>query len=334
MHVIKPNLAKRSGAAVLDFIILLLLSLSLQTFAIYPIFNSIYNMTQMEADIKVVMLDSNLYVLDTTTQSPVDVSKEAIPTAIYDYYSNFKDGLVYKDQTTPFAFSNEWYNTNVLNIGSTNPDITIYFEYDVDEFRNPDPSKVGVPLSSATSGDLELFYGAAYQIAKNDLLNYPVYLEMMQELFNLQIQVFIVALIVVLILLHLLLPLILRNGQTLGKKVFSIGLATKDGYRIKYWQHLVRFLVFSIETLFGFYTVLVGYLIPYTFIVFSKNNRAPHDFVAQTMIVDLKTSLIFSDKEEADAYDRKIDEKTASINEKKITYAQFKGESTDLDKSE
>lgn len=327
MHIIKPNLAKRSGAAVLDFIVLLLLTLTLQTFAVYPIFDSIYGLSALEADIKDVMMDSHLYVEDTTTLSPVDLAKDDLPTAIYDYYSDFKDGLVYKDETDPFIFSNEWYNTNILNIGSTDTSITVYFEYDLDDLSNPDPSKVGVAKASATATELETFYLAAYQDAKNDLLNYPSYFAMMQELFNLQIQIFVVALLFVLILLHLLVPLLFKNGQTLGKKLFSIGLATKEGYRIKYWQHLIRFVVFAIETLFGFYTVFVGYLIPYTFIVFSKNNRAPHDYAASTMIVDMKTSLIFSNKEEADAYDQKIEATTSAIKERKINFDQIK---TDL----
>jgi len=329
MHIIKPNLAKRSGAAVLDFIVLLLMTLTLQTFAVYPIFNSMFGLSALEADIKTVMLESHLYVEDETTTSPIDIDKADLPTAIYDYYADFKVGLTYKDETTPFEFSNQWYNENILNIGSTDPDVTVYFEYDVDGLGDPDPSKVGVPLASADEGELELFYLEAYQNAQNDLLNYPTYFEMMQELFNLQIQIFVVALMVVLILLHLIVPLLFKNGQTLGKKLFSIGLATKDGYRIKYWQHLVRFVVFAIETLFGFYTVFVGYLIPYTFIVFSKNNRAPHDYAASTMIVDLKTSLIFNDKQEADAYDEKIEANANAIKERKVDFSQIKTDLTE-----
>ncbi|HAV19610.1 MAG TPA: hypothetical protein DCX17_01110, partial [Firmicutes bacterium] len=142
-NIVSANLAKRSGAAILDFLIAILLWLTLLTFVISPIYDSLYNTTAIQQDYVAIQLESNLYIEDPETTVITYVSTENIPAAVYNYYAEFREGKIYLEETDPFVFSNEWYNEHILNIGSTDDSITIYFEYDVDELDNPDPSKVG-----------------------------------------------------------------------------------------------------------------------------------------------------------------------------------------------
>ncbi len=317
MHIVKPNLAKRSGAALLDFVILYLLISLMRYFAIYPIYDALYDLQGLEQSLNALAYDSKLYIEDAEQNAPVKVVADDIPATIYAYYSEFKDGKIYKDETTAFDFSNEWYNQTILNIGSTATGVTIYFEYDVDGLGNPDPSLVGIPLATTTDEQLTTFYAAAYQTAQDDLLEYPRLIELNQEGARYDLEMTLISLGFNLIVLHFIIPIILKNGQTIGKKAFSLAVVSKDGYRLKFWQHAIRFIAFGIETVFGIYTLFVGYLIPYTFLLFTKKNQAPHDFAAQTMIADLKSSLIFVDEQEAQDYDAKVMDTTLAIETKR-----------------
>ena len=124
--------------------------------------------------------------------------------------------------------------------------------------------------------------------------------------------------------LEFLVPLLFKNGQTLGKKIFSIGLMREDGVRI------TPVLLF-IRTVLGKYTVLT--MIPVlialmiffgsmgiagTIIIFAiwfiqlimvfatKKHTALHDKMAVTVAVDMQSQLIFNTPEELMAYKNKL----------------------------
>ena len=111
-------------------------------------------------------------------------------------------------------------------------------------------------------------------------------------------------------------PLMLGNGQTLGKKVFGIAVMRKDGIRIS------PILLFA-RTLLGKYTV--GTMLPVLIVImvyfgimggvgtvllvalfgaqltllFATRAHTPiHDLLAQTVTVDVTTQIIFENAEE------------------------------------
>ena len=124
--------------------------------------------------------------------------------------------------------------------------------------------------------------------------------------------------------LEFVVPLLFKNGQTLGKKIFSIGLMREDGVRITPVQLFVR-------TILGKYTVLtmipvlVALMIFFgsmgiagTIIIFAilfiqlimtfatKKNTALHDKMAATVAVDMQSQLIFDTPEALMAYKNKL----------------------------
>ena len=118
------------------------------------------------------------------------------------------------------------------------------------------------------------------------------------------------------VVLEFVLPIILKNGQTVGKKVFSIGLVRPNCVKISILSLFARTFVgkFAIETMFPILLVflflfggigvlaiiLLAAITLLNVIVFfvTKNKTPIHDALAGTVAVDMKLQMIFQSEEE------------------------------------
>lgn len=126
------------------------------------------------------------------------------------------------------------------------------------------------------------------------------------------------------LVLEFAVPLLLKNGQTLGKKVFALALMRSDGVRITPFMLFVRTVLgkYTIETmipvlvvlmiffgtvgLIGPTIVLILALIQLILLAVSRNNTAIHDFISHTVVVDLSSQLIFDTPEDLLAYKQRV----------------------------
>ena len=120
--------------------------------------------------------------------------------------------------------------------------------------------------------------------------------------------------------LEIVIPLILKNGQTIGKKVFGLCVMHKDGVRVSVIQVCFRALLgkYVIETmlpvmiyLLKFYRALgttgsliiaVLVMVQLFIIIYSRANCAIHDKLCNTVVVDFHSQMIFDSEEELIAY--------------------------------
>jgi uncharacterized RDD family membrane protein YckC len=126
-------------------------------------------------------------------------------------------------------------------------------------------------------------------------------------------------------LLEFLIPLFLKNGQTLGKKCFGIALMRKDGVRVTPFMMFARTILgkSTVETMLpamlfvlamlgaGGLTMYlsVGLLIAQVIVpVWTANKTAIHDLIACTVAVDMSSQMIFDSPEEREAYVARVDE--------------------------
>lgn len=118
------------------------------------------------------------------------------------------------------------------------------------------------------------------------------------------------------LVLEFILPVILKNGQTVGKKVFSIGLVRSNCVKISDLALFARTMVgkFAFETMFPVLLiymfffgglgilalVLLGALLLLNIILFfaTKNKTPIHDLLAGTVAVDLKLQMIYYSEDE------------------------------------
>ena len=113
----------------------------------------------------------------------------------------------------------------------------------------------------------------------------------------------------------LLIPMLTKNGQSLGKMIFKLSITNQYGYRIKPWQLIVRYLAFLVFEIFSWYLIpMLGLFVSLTLAIFNKKGRSLHDLIAMTRVVDTKTSQIFTTVEEFETA-----ENLAILSEKRPT---------------
>ena len=126
------------------------------------------------------------------------------------------------------------------------------------------------------------------------------------------------------LILEFAVPLWLKNGQTIGKKVFSIGLIRVDSVQLTTLQLFVRTILgkFTLEIMIPVYIIimvlfnatglmgiLVLFAVPITQLILlavTKNNALIHDLMAGTVAVDISSQMIFKTTDDLIAYKNKI----------------------------
>lgn len=133
------------------------------------------------------------------------------------------------------------------------------------------------------------------------------------------------------LLLELLVPLLFGNGQTLGKKVFSIALVRTDGVKVTPFMMTVRTLLgkYTVETmipvavivlwLFGANTLLFGLLLiglilltQVILLLFNRNHCFLHDMMACTVSVDMASQRIFESAQARTEYIKRVSAEQAN----------------------
>ncbi len=123
------------------------------------------------------------------------------------------------------------------------------------------------------------------------------------------------ALFVAFVLLEFVMPLILKNGQTVGKKIFGIGVIQTNGVRLKTFSLFVRGVVgkYTIETMVPVFLLLMMFfrggivgivvigliLILQLVLLFKTKTRSfIHDVISYSCEVDLSSQMIFDTEDD------------------------------------
>lgn len=143
-------------------------------------------------------------------------------------------------------------------------------------------------------------------------------------IFNLTLIVVIFSLLISYAVFEFVIPLLLKNGQTLGKKIFGIGVMRLDGVKIsapilfirsilgKYTIELMVPLLimigirFNVLGLLGLIIALLVAVSNVIMVIITKTNSPIHDMLASTVTVDMSTQLIFDSQEAALEYKQRI----------------------------
>ncbi len=117
------------------------------------------------------------------------------------------------------------------------------------------------------------------------------------------------------LLLEFLVPMLFKNGQTVGKKIFSLALSRDNCVKVSALQLFVRTVlgkctvgtlipVMVLMTVFFGTPSLVGLLLIFGIAVaqllmfgFSTNHSTIHDRMAGTVVIDLPSQMIFQSEE-------------------------------------
>ena len=130
--------------------------------------------------------------------------------------------------------------------------------------------------------------------------------------------------LIAVILLEFVGPMMLGNGQTLGKKVFGLGVMRVDSVRLTTIQLFIRTFLgkFTIEIMIPILLVLALFfniigpvglivlggilLLQVILLGISKTNSAIHDHLAGTVVIDIASQRIFDTTDDMIEYKKKI----------------------------
>ena len=141
---------------------------------------------------------------------------------------------------------------------------------------------------------------------------------------NLTLVITSVSILLSMIVWEFVIPLFLGNGQTVGKKIFGLGLVRVDGVKVNNMQLFTRALLgkFTIETMLPVYilvllfwgsvgilgtaVLLILAIAQILCIVISKSNSFIHDLLAGTAVVDISSQMIFRTTEDLLEYRKQV----------------------------
>ena len=135
------------------------------------------------------------------------------------------------------------------------------------------------------------------------------------------------------IVTELLIPIFFKNGQTLGKKAFGLGVVHTNGIRMRGQAHFIRTIIGKclIETLVPFYflmmiilgklgllgVIVIGLMLVLELysLITSRTRSTIHDLVSDTVVVDLASQMVFDTYDDLIAYKTRIHEEMANAKE-------------------
>lgn len=141
---------------------------------------------------------------------------------------------------------------------------------------------------------------------------------------NLSLVITTVSILLSMIVWEFAVPLLFGNGQTLGKKIFGLGLVRTDGVRVNNLQLFTRALLgkFTVGTMLPVYLVIlllfgsVGILgtavlmglaaAQLLCVILTKTNAFIHDLMAGTAVVDIQSQMVFRSTEDLIEYRKKV----------------------------
>ena len=142
-----------------------------------------------------------------------------------------------------------------------------------------------------------------------------------------------VACLIGILLLEFAVPLLFGNGQTVGKKVFSLSVTRVDGVKMTTLQLFIRTLLgrFTIETMFPVYVILlilfgslgmIGTILLMALAIgqvilmaATEKRTLIHDLLAGTVVVDHSTQTIYRTTEDLISHKKRIAAERAARQE-------------------
>ena len=126
------------------------------------------------------------------------------------------------------------------------------------------------------------------------------------------------------LVLEFAVPLWLKHGQTVGKKIFGIAVMRADGVQLGAVALFVRTVLgkYTIETMIPVLIIMMIFwgsigivgpivlgligLLQIVLLIASRTNSVIHDYLANTVTVDMSSQLIFRTTEELIAYQKRV----------------------------
>ncbi len=190
--------------------------------------------------------------------------------------------------------------------------------------------KHGLTIEGADFENMSDELRAKYEAMDEEFMKDPEVIKASSMIINLTLIILSVSIMVAFLVLELGVPLILKNGQTVGKKVFALGVMHTTGVRLTKIAHFIRVMLgkYAVETMIPVFIIMMavfgngsGLIALFLLLIFemvliisTKTNSCIHDAISHTVVVDLSTQMIFETDKELLDYKKKIHQEQTERN--------------------
>ena len=206
------------------------------------------------------------------------------------------------------------YDTKVADLKAIRTEIETEYEFE----------KYGLSFDISEE-DYEKLDDAKKQIydeANKAFLQDPRSGKTLRNLFVLAIANVGVSLLIADTIIYFVVPLLFKNGQTLGKKCFGLAVVRTNGVKVTPQVLLIRSIIgrFAMETIapltifammllgalgfVGTITLALFAILEIGVMIYTKTNSCIHDLLSDTVVVDMASQQIFETQEARTEYDK------------------------------
>lgn len=190
-------------------------------------------------------------------------------------------------------------------------------KYGIDEFD----------ISEEDFKELSIEMQEKYEAAHKEYAEDTRALKTQATLFYLVIMIIALSLLLSTLVLYLIVPLLFKNGQTLGKKIFGLAVMRTHCVKLKPQILFVRSILglYVMETMVPVFFVLmilfgklglIGIIMLFLLLVlqigvmiYTKTNSSIHDLLSDTVVIEFASQQIFESEEALLAYKKAEHEK-------------------------
>ncbi len=164
----------------------------------------------------------------------------------------------------------------------------------------------------------------AYTECTNEMNSDSVTIKLYETIMSLSILIVSISMLIAYLILEFLIPLLFKNGQTLGKKIFAIAVMRTDGVKISPMLLFIRailgkytigtmiplvmilMLLFGSTSIISISIILLILLLQVILLITTKTRSLIHDYLSSTVVVDYQSQMIFETAEEKQEYQLRI----------------------------
>ena len=236
-------------------------------------------------------------------------------------FDAFEDHFVAPDYNTPIngvlpvnLYTDTWFAEIILNIGNDNS------LFKIDSSKETFVESIVLVDEAKKDDAITYLRNEAYEAA-SELYYSPYFQEIEKTVEAIQIFIFFPSFALSFFIFYLLVPLLMKDGETFGKKVCHLAVISIDGYKAKKRQIVFRQVLLFLAISFcavvvgigvtSFAIMALGVFILFILTLISKQKRSPHDYAAFTIVVDSIHSTWFKDQADEERHQKEIEDNMA-----------------------
>lgn len=208
-------------------------------------------------------------------------------------------------------YTNEWFSKEILKVEEADSFFEIASE------SESYLASIKVKEGSNNSEVITFLKNRAYE-ATGDMYHSDYFQAIEKQIEKIQYFIFLPPFAISYGIFFILIPLLFKDGQTLGKKTMAVAVISFDGYSAKKRQILFReVLLFIVIFLLGivvgigltsFAIIAAGVVLLFIGTLVPKNKRSIFDYAAYTIVIDSIHSVWFKNKVDESRHQQELED--------------------------